>query len=297
MKFPCPQCGLSQQFAIKGTANEIARQRCRRCASKITIKRVSARRKDFRAQTVVCSACGSDFHFSSECPFCKAPFTGYLLVCTERPSRTREVPARNLTKVLKSLGSSWAIPTATLLRSIPVRVRVFSALFVLVLALLVAGSSYYIHQQNEQNYLKNYVLALYGIKSGFDRGTSIGRDLAAESRRFGKPGYYPTSTVREKLEELEAVRSEVDRLMEHLTNPPKPLQDAGARLKWLYSDYKQQYSLVTAPSGSVKNFERAQQEIETNFSFSLTQLKVSFPPQLRNEIKKSGTRYNLHFLE
>jgi hypothetical protein len=297
MKFPCPQCGLSRQFAIKGTVTEIAEQRCRRCASKITIKRVSARRKSFRAQTVFCSACGADFLFSSACPLCKAPFTGYLLVNTERPRKKIGITAKNLTEFVDWLGSRWPVSATTRIKSLPLRIRVVSIALFLILALFAAGSSYYLHRQNEQNYLKNYVLTLYGIKSGFDRGSGIGKDLAEESRRFGKPGYYPTSMVSEKLEEFKIVQSEVDRFMEHLANPPESLQDAGARLQQLYSIYKRQNSLVTAPHGSVDEYERAMKETQTNFSHSLAQFKSSLPTQVRDEIKKSGTRYNLQFLE
>jgi len=297
MKFPCPQCGLSRQFVIEGTAKKIAGQRCLRCASKITIKKVSARRKDFREQTVFCSACGSDFLFSSECPFCKAPFTGYSLVCTERPRKACGVPARNLTKAVERLGSRWVLFASTRIRCAPIKIWVASALFALVLTLLVTGTSYYNHRQDEQNYLRNYVLTLYGIKSGFDRGNIIGNNLVIESRRYDITGYYPTGTVSEELEELKTVQAEVDQLMEHLTSPPESLRDAGARLQQLYSVYMRQNSLVTTPSGSVDNFESELQEIQKDFLLTLSQFKASLPSQLWKEVKKSGTRYNLQFLK
>lgn len=297
MKYPCPQCGLSRQFIVEGTAKNVTGQRCRRCATKFSIKKVSARRKDFRGKTIFCSACGFEFLFSTECPSCKVPFTEYLLVSTERPRKTTGSPARNLPKDVERLAFQCLRSATLRLRSIPVRIRVVSTVIVLVLALLAAGSNYYNYQEDERNYLKNYVLTLYGINSGFDRASNISSDLVAESLRAGIAGYYPTGAVSEKLEELTTVQTEVARLMERLTNPPESLAEAGARLQQLYFIYKRQYSLVLAPHGRVDEYERSLRETRAEFLLALMQCKASFPSQLRNEVKKSGTRYNLHFLE
>lgn len=297
MKYPCPKCGLGRQFLIEGTAQTISGQRCRRCATKITVKRISARRKDFRGKTVVCPACGADFLFSRACPSCTAPFQNFLLVCSERPRKKTAIPAGKLPKDLEWRASQWLNSATLLFGNIPVRIRVFSAVIVLVLALLAAGSSYFSHRQDERDYLKNYVLALYGIKSGFDRGSNISSDLVSESRRAGVPGYYPTGAVSEQLEELATVQAEVDRLMERLKNPPKSLADAKARLQVIYFIHKRHYSLLSAPRGSVDEYERRQRETREEFLHALLQCKTSFPPQLRTEVKKSGARYNLRFLE
>ena len=67
-----------------------------------------------------------------------------------------------------------------MLSSLVPRNRMVMQAGAILLAILLALGLYWRHRMAEQRYLRNYVLALYGIKTGFDRGQMIGDKYADE---------------------------------------------------------------------------------------------------------------------
>jgi hypothetical protein len=163
--------------------------------------------------------------------------------------------------------------------------------------MLSLGMVKYRDLEAEKAYPGKYVVALYGIESGFDRGNSFGRRLLPGPSLTG--GADPDRTVlgREEQDELDTVRVEVDRLMEELRNPPDALRDAGQRLTRLYAVYREQDQLVRRRLGSPADYDGLLRKAEHDFSRTLAELKSGLPGLLREEVKTAGIKYNLKFME
>jgi len=189
-----------------------------------------------------------------------------------------------------------AARAARILRT-PPRLRFLLGSLAVLLTLLVVGVVQYHHGRAQRGYLKNYVLALYGIKSGFDRGSAIGHAYVTEWRRSEDLGIPPPKTDTVGLADLGTVQGEVDLLMEQLGDPPSQLRRAAACLGRLYAVYRRQNSLARSPQGSPSGYDQALKATQADFFRTLEELKSALPVTLRHEVRKSGTKYNLRFLD
>jgi hypothetical protein len=154
-----------------------------------------------------------------------------------------------------------------------------------------------IKQNSERSFLTNYVLALYGIKSGFDRGSAISNNLVEDWQHQTTISNSTPEPDIEELIDLEKVRGEVVKLMQKMNKPPKPLKGAYKRLERLNAVYEQQNRLASKPRGSLDDYRRALQATQKGFVRTLEELKAALPPPLREEIKKASNKYNLRFME
>jgi hypothetical protein len=176
------------------------------------------------------------------------------------------------------------------------RNRIWAVSLAVLLALMLAGGIGYHRRSQERSYLANYVLAVYGIKSGFDRGCAVSNAYVTNWRRNESMGTSPPETDSMELADLDTVEAEVGRIMAQLGNPPGKLRNAGARLATLYSVYQRQNSLAHVPHGTPDGYEQALRATLADFMQKLDELKRDLPPSLREEAKKAGTKYNLRFL-
>lgn len=294
MKLTCPKCGLSLPIDPAGTSGVHRRQICRGCSAKIVVTEVSMACGDFTGKKMYCSLCGRMFPYAVACPFCKVAFASVLLVYPDQSMPVREEQAGQPEKKNRLLSGRLGTALAGGLRRITRRVWVGTACSAIAVALILGVASRY---RAARDYPRNYVLALYGIKSGFDRGSGIGRDLLVQWRSSSSSALAPPATDGEALAELETVKREVDGVMEELESPPGPLRDASAVLDRLYALYERQNALARAPQGSPDTYERALHEVEEKFTRALEELKATMPVPLREEVRNAGKHYKLGFIE
>lgn len=130
--------------------------------------------------------------------------------------------------------------------------------------------------------MRNYVLAIYGIKSGMDLC----------SRTYGDN----QEISNEEKEDMAIVKGEVDQIMRKLENPPEKYAQLSTKLQSMYSNYQKLNDLANAPLGRLANLEPKVEEAKGNFSKGIADIKSNMPDQLADELKRSGMKYNLGFM-
>ncbi len=297
MMLPCPRCGQENPIA-PGSADRAYHATCTRCGSPFAAEGAYAVHRDFRGMTVYCGQCGRRFPFAASCPSCATLFAGYLLVAPDesrhtvissgwRPSAAKLQPRREPSR-------PTAHRTGT---AIPLRLRIGAAILAVVLIPLLAGMVLHHRRQAERAYLKNYVLALYCMKSGFDHDNAFSSGYLTDWRNSAERNLTPPLQDMDSLSTLESIKGEVDKIMGRLNDPPEQLRDAGSLLGRLYDDYNRQYALVRQPSGSINSYDRSLQAAQQGFSTDLEQLRASLPAPLRAQVTKDARKYDLQFLE
>ena len=182
-----------------------------------------------------------------------------------------------------------------MLRSKPVRFRIITACLVLLSIVAFLSGASHNRKNTERQYLTNYVLAIYGIKSGMELcGRSC--DGIIDEWKKGKGSDIPEIS-REEKENMAIVKGEIDQVMRKLEPPPEKYAPLSTKLQSMYGNYLKLNDLANAPLWRLASFESKVEEARDNFSGEIADLKSNMPDQLVEELKRSGTKYNLSFIK
>lgn len=286
MKLPCPRCGLQQEIPVDAAGSGPRQQGCRGCGGRLEVRGLYTPDQTFGNLKVFCSVCGQHFPYAAACPFCRSAFKGFVRVALagtlpearQAPPRKGEIPPP---------AAAWRLSHRLTL--------VLTAL--LLLSVLAAGGGYYFHLQHARRvFVSNSVLVLYGLKSGFERGKTLGAAYLAEAG-----GGVPAASLRERhgeeLADLDTIRREVERLMAGLNDPPLQLRDFAARIRALHAASLRQEALLRDPGGAADGLQGELEFRQQEFAELLEGIRGALPPLVREEVKNAGTRYDLRFLE
>jgi len=150
----------------------------------------------------------------------------------------------------------------------------------------------YLHHQEKELYSKNYMRALYGIKSGIDTSFGAFNRIVQASRKIGASGREAALrfTTSEK-ERSQKIKFEVDRLIAVTKNPPKKYATSNEKLVSLYTIYSNAYELSNNPSDSVETLYKKSQKLERDFTDGMRELEASLPKELSLELEKARKKY------
>ncbi len=242
-----------------------------------------------------CSHCGESLGQSTYCPGCGALYPDYCVVHSKKP------PQRPFEKKEFSLG--FSLPTFTGKSAAPVSVQgkkfasrgggssdlrrqiLIVGAGIAFLAIVAAVVFLYIQNRAEEKFIKEYVVALYGLKSGTDQCMKKVETLAGGSRLVDKD-----------LAQLRSVKAEIATALGVLSSPPKKFNDAHTRLEKLSGTYEKLYNLclTSVPSAEIANSAGA---LEAQFNTQAKALKSSLSPPLLAELTAKTSRYrNLQFM-
>lgn len=279
LKLVCPKCGASHRLRTLHCPMRPVTITCRNCATRYLVNWKIKLPQD---SEIICSWCAKKQADSPQCTYCGRPFHGYS------PAKWEQ--AEHGPSQAKKGGAA-----STQFASMPVRFRIITALlvFLSIAALLYEAS--HNRESTEQQYLTNYVLAIYGIKSGVDL-CSRSCDGIIDEWKKGKGSDIPEIS-REEKENMAIVKGEIDQVMGKLENPPEKYAQLSTKLQSMYDNYLKLNDLANAPSGRLASFESKVEEARNNFSGEIADLKSNMPEQLAEEVKRSGTKYNLSFIK
>ena len=286
MKLPCPRCGLKQEIPLNSAGWEPSRQTCRGCRGRFEARGLYMPDQAFGNLKVFCSVCGKHFSYAAACPFCRSAFKGFVRVALAGtlPEAEQAQPRKG---ELSRPAAAWRL-------SRHLTLVLTSLLFIIVLA---AGGGYYFHKmQTRRVFVSNSVLVIYGLKSGFERGKSLGTAYLAEVG-----GGAPAASLRERhgdeLADLDTIRREVDRLMAGLNDQPLQLLDFAARIRALHAASLRQESVLREPGGAADGLQGELESRQQEFAELLEGIRGALPLLVRDEVKNAGRRYDLRFLE
>ena len=248
--------------------------------------------ENLRAEGMVCPRCGNEQLFAGQCVYCMCAFSGFIIIDAEPLTGIKGEPKAAVPRAKKK--KVLALPRVKIDTS-SLRFRVMATAAVI----LLAGGLYLGNEQYKKylkgQYARNYVLALYGIKSGMERLDRVYLDesSALEKAAASAPSH---SIQAQELADLKTVKDEVDRIMKGMGPAPAECYQSDLNIHKLHALYDKTNSLmVDAPDALLQN----KNEIVTvndNFAAEYNNLKSSLPETLTKELSTTGRRYQFEFI-
>lgn len=300
MKIICPNChhrhrGYTPQSTI--TPFPLV---CARCSTQFLVNwkiRLAGKTDD---TIVVCSWCAAKQPDSDRCQYCGRPFYDYAH-CRQTPRRAPKAsPKRRDEKPVQARRDAQGIPdTRRVTGRFPSAAR-WKICMLALTAIAVFGISLnsFWHKNSEQQYLTNYVIALYGIRSGLELSGRTCSDIAADWQKDLDAGREVSNDIsRKESADLATVKREIDLVMSKLKPAPEKLGRSSAKLQEMYDIYLEVHTLANRPFGTPKSIMSTVDSLKTVFRLKVRELKQIMPPQLSDEITKSAVKYDLTFLD
>ena len=297
MTCSCPKCHVQIEVDLSSIAENGTFTPCPECKGRFWTSKESYARMALKKEgKTYCDKCGKELDHLIVCAGCGVMYPDYYLLQASKPPR-RQVekpglfsmsftlkPAAKQTYVYTGAKKSVAGPSKAIFAKV--------ALLVLV-ALLAVGTGYFFHtRKSEGLYAKNYMRALYTIKSGTDYSLSTCAKLSAEWKTSMDAGQkYAPHISAEDESRLSSVKETTDRFMQTLDNPPKKLVNSKEKLVNLYTVYARVHALAIAPSGSLPGYTNSANKSQSEFNVALQELKGSLTPELTTELKIAKAKY------
>ncbi len=300
MKCPCPKCDATIEIPEQKISANAHSQQCPDCRDKYWFRQEKFTLRAYRKHgRIYCFGCGEELGSEVLCMSCGSLCPDYCVVQSakfvvhkqQKAGYSFSLPQRG-----KSSARAAATPKAA---SQPIRSGwlVYAALLVLVLALVGGMTKVYLDHQAHQAYAKDFIVALYGVKSGTDLNLGlIDKTASAWQKNTGTGNVIPRPTQKD-LDKLTAVKKRISEAMETLNDSPEKFTDARTKLVRLHGIYEQIYALNNSMPDSLEDYTLAVDKLKVSFFKAADDLKRSMPEELSDELKASVTRYtNLNFL-
>jgi hypothetical protein len=165
-------------------------------------------------------------------------------------------------------------------------------LLILFVSLAVAGTISYRNMQAEKKYARYFILALYEIKGGADRGLDHCVKISADWKAKMDVGQSFTPRLGPD-EEFRAgkLKDEIDMVMQQLSKPPQKYGKTNESLARLYGTYTALNALALAPPGNLQVFTVKFGKLQTDYKLAMQELKANLPVELTAEIEKAKAKY------
>ncbi len=312
LPFTCLKCAATNEVGFYQISDDGLTTKCSSCKTSIEIIRDScAKRAGQLSRELFCVKCGHPLDHHIVCRSCGLLFPDYFVVVNHEEAR-RKAKSRQSAKFRQAFAgfgaSLWpgsskekqgvyapgsAVDVAAwkppVLSSGPRKALVSLVVVVVVAA---GGLFYYRQYKAEQGFVRNYVKALYAIKVGEEESlkacAKISEDwkAAAASRVNFAPRVNLDADVK-----AEKVKTEVDRIMQKLQNPPAKYSQASAKLAELNNIYANLYSIKSSPRGTLDSFKNSTNKAGEGFQKATEELKASLPEKLSKELATAKLRY------
>ena len=294
----CPKCQAQIDVDLSRVPEKGTFMPCPECKGRFWIAREAyARMALNKVGSIYCDQCGKELDHKIICSACGVMFPDYLLVQASKPPR-RQVEKVNLFTMGFSLKPA-ARPSYTYEYeyesakksagwSFGFNMKMVAAVAVLLI-IAVSGGYFYQIKKAEQQYVKNYMRALYAIKTGTDLSFDTCAKITAEWKSKGL-NIVPQISVEDEAR-LNKVKEITDRYMQKLNDPPKKFAGNKEKLANLYEIYTRTNSLALAPSGSLSGFESETAKSQNEFNASIAAIKDGMPTALSKEFQIAQKKY------
>jgi hypothetical protein len=301
MEIICPNCNSQHRGDTPRCLIRPFFVACGQCSNRFLVNWKIKLPGESDTTMVVCSWCAQKQADSNQCSYCGRPFYDYS---SDQQKEIKPLSRTSLSKTEKPplqaglrVTEGAAMPRFMSKLFFSGKLTLCIALLT-VMALLGGTWAWYGSKNTEKDYLSNYVLALYGIRSGVELCGRTCGDIAAEWKKDNEAGRTASIDISpDRSEDLATVKGEIDRAMQKLEPPPEKFRDTSARLQKMYGIYLILNSLANnKPAEPLASFQLQVETARADFSREVQDLKQSMPPQLAEELQKYGKRYDLSFI-
>ncbi|HIJ94832.1 MAG TPA: hypothetical protein HPP94_03655 [Desulfuromonadales bacterium] len=243
-----------------------------------------------------CPACGKGQPFSRRCTFCGCDFACFIIMESPLSQKRKKSPgSRNNHRKKRSFAFSGNVTSR--LSALPLRYRVLAVAGALIAALLVAFALVQYQRSVRKQYTQNFILALYGIKSGISLTTLVcegdynawkGGDSAVSSTG--------NQTDLQAIADLQTVKIEVDGLVAKIGTAPAEYALSRQILSTMYANYGEISTKLIASTEALSNCKPEAAATNEKFMRDIESLKAKMPASLTKEFKKAGLKYDLRFM-
>lgn len=307
MKCVCPKCEAliethDQEVSVKGDS-----QRCPECNEKYWTQREEFMLRAYKKQgRIYCIDCGHELGCETLCMQCGSLCPDYCIVQSSKPVVRKQKKAG----FSFSLGRRSKPAEQTIIRKeAPEQSEeapdqktnkkwlAYAAIAVMTVVLVGGMTKAYLNHKADQLYSKNFITALYGIKSGTDLSLGIIADLSSEWGETVNTTNIAPRSSQEKLEKIKLVKTKINKALGSLGESPEKFTTAKKDLIRLHKIYEKIYALNTSTPDSLDTFAASTRKLEAEFLKTAGELKNTMPDIIREELQTSVARYrNLKFM-
>ena len=302
MTCSCPKCHANievDQYKIpeKGTFMP-----CPECKGRFWIAREAYARMALNKEgSIYCDHCGKELDHKIICSACGVMYPDYLLVQLTKPPR-RQIEKRDLFSSSFSLkpaqptyayNYSYASTETKEPRTTEMRPYLkLAGVAVIVILIAIGLSSLYNKKKSDQLYVKNYMRALYIIKTGNDLSLNICSKISKDwqSSISSRQNSIPRLNDEDE-SKLNSIKESAERFMQILKDPPKKYKVSKEKLSNLYDLYLKVNTLAIAPSGSLSGFTSMVNNSQKDFNSGMQEVVQSFTSELSAEFQIAKTKY------
>lgn len=315
MKGPCPKCDVIIEMPGQEASAAGSPGNCPECKQKYWIHRESFMLRAYKKQgRVYCFNCGSELGSDNLCRSCGSLCPDYCVVQSSKPvvrkqqkvrvsfrparrpktsARARKAPA-----VVKTAPAAQEVASSEVhKRSANKSLLAYAALAVMLLILVGGMTKVYLEQKVNQKYAKDFIVALYGIKSGADLSLGAMDAIATEWQNAENSLTVAPRPSKKDLDRLTVVKTKINTALSALDESPEKFADAKKNLMNLHRIYGEIYALNTSMPGSPETLTESLRKLEADFFKTAKTLKNSMPEELQEELQASVAKYrNLRFM-
>ena len=309
MMCTCPKCHAKIELELPEVTEAGTPGACPACNARFMVHRESFGGRALRkSNEISCAHCGSELGPQMHCMVCGAQFPDYLVPTLGR-KRARRVSKKikldtspfpqtqRVTSQLPSLEMSMRPEAAKALPVYPSSTRRAKPLLVavsllLVVALVAAGSVFYLKIKAEKAYAKNFVLATYCIQTGFDRGLKSTARISAEWKGKMDAGQaYSARPSPDDERDFGIISRKLTPVLGKLTPAPEKFASCNDRLNKLQAVYNNLRSLVLAPGNSQQIFADTSSKLENDYRLAVKEYKTGMPQEIMEELVSASLKF------
>lgn len=292
MKCVCPKCSSPLSVDLQDIQEKGKSNKCSDCGGSYWIQRESFILRAYAVKGErYCSSCGEGLGASTYCPGCGTLYPDYCVVHSKKPGK-RAFEKKSFSLNLVSLPKVKNKPATTSQRLEPAkgarkaassdlrRQLIMAGTAIAVIAGIVGGVLLYKQNSAENKFTKDFVVALYGLKSGTEHCMKKSEILGSGKGLSDKD-----------LALLKSVKAEIATAVQVLSPPPKKFNDAYNQLQTLSGTYEKLHKLSTLSAPSAEVLDSAS-KLDAQFTKQAKELKGVLPPQLLAELQEKSARYN-----
>jgi hypothetical protein len=288
---------------------------CRSCNKQIHIVREScacrAKRKSFE---INCAACGMPLDQHAHCHSCGLIFPDYFVSFDPNDARRKArskffsnklAAVRNINFSFKpdfsrrSQNIAGYSPQAITVNTSAATSRLLSKKFstlairlIVPIVLIAAGIFGFNYYKAGQSYAENYIKALYCIKMGVETNVNACSTLKTEWETASGLGrsFTPGTIIKDEAKSLR-LRSEADKFMQKMSNPPKRFLSANEGLTKIHGIFMETESLVQSKPNSLQELTNSVDNINKKMTLASQDLKSKLPDSLKQDLEKAKLKY------
>ena len=298
MPCTCPKCNSQIEIDVSHIPEKGTFLPCSDCKGRFWINKESYARMALKKEgKTYCDKCNNELTHSIVCTDCGIMYPDFYLVQVSKPPRRKaDKPgflsmSFTLRPAKQSYKYTYTASKASHEKSSNLQLKKIG--LVVVIALLAVGLCYlYYTRKSEQQYARNYMRALFTIKSGTELNFTTCEKLSNEWQASMNVGQKFSPHINAEDEShLNNVKETVDGFMKMLNKPPKKFIISSEKLATLYGVYTKVHTLATAPPGSLSTFNNLASKSKSEFRAATQELKNSMPAELSSELKLAQAKY------